>query len=125
MSIKPRFKPGKNIAIKVPSHEFESMLHFYKVVLGLKESDATAPGEFESRVFEFGDKNLWIDSAAEISQAEVWLEIETDNAVEAKAYLQNQGCILRDEIEPLPSGFKGFWLNSPSNIIHLVSEKSL
>ena len=120
--MKPTFRPGKNIAIKVPTHEFEKMVNFYKVILGLKPKEANSPESFESATFEFGDKNLWIDKVSSISQAEVWLEIETDNAVKAKAYLKEQGCIIRDEIEPLPSNFNGFWLSSPSNIIHLVNE---
>ena len=120
--MKPKFSPGKNIAIKVPSHEFTSTVNFYKNILGLNQKDASSPDEFDSVTFEFGDKNLWIDKIAGISQAEVWLEIQTDDAVEAKQYLEQQGCLIRDDIEPLPSDFNGFWLSSPSNIIHLVNE---
>ena len=79
--MKPNFSSGKNIAIKVPTHEYDKMVTFYGVVLGLKRKDANAPDSFESVTFEFGDKNLWIDKVSGISQAEVWLEIETDNAV--------------------------------------------
>ena len=28
----------------------------------------------------------------------------------------------QDEIEALPPGFKGFWISSPSNIIHLINQ---
>jgi hypothetical protein len=52
----------------------------------------------------------------------VWLEIETDDVKAAKRYLSEQGCVLRDDIEPLPAEFKGFWLSGPNNIIHLVVE---
>ena len=120
--MKPNFSPGKNIAIKVPTHEYDKMVTFYGVVLGLKRKDANAPDSFESVTFEFGDKNLWIDKVSGISQAEVWLEIETDNAVEARKYLESESCAIRNEIEPLPSSFNGFWLSSPSNTIHLVNE---
>lgn len=120
--MKPNFSPGKNIAIKVPTHEFEKMVNFYKVVLGLKQIDASLPDEFNSVTFEFGDKNLWVDKISGISQAEIWLEIETDNAFEAKKYLEDQGCTIRNEVEPLPSDVNGFWLSSPSNTIHLVNE---
>ena len=120
--MKPDFRPGKNIAIKVPAHEFERMVEFYKIIIGLKQKDANSPDEFDSIAFEFGDKNLWVDKISGISQAEVWLEIETDNAAVAKSYLEEQGCVIRNEIEPLPSSFNGFWLSSPSNTIHLVSE---
>lgn len=120
--MKPNFNPGKNIAIKVPTHEFEKMVNFYKVILGLKQKEASSPDEFDSVTFEFGDKNLWIDKISGISQAEVWLEIETDNVEEAQKYLEDQGCAIRNEIEPLPANFNGFWLSSPSNIVHLVVE---
>ena len=120
--MKPAFSPGKNIAIKVPTHEFDKTVHFYKVVLGLKEKKADSPDEFESVTFEFGEKNLWIDKKSGISQAEIWLEIETDNVIEAQEYLKNHGCSIRNELEPLPSDFNGFWLSSPTNIVHLVVE---
>jgi len=54
--MKPKFSPGKNIAIKVPTHEFESMLNFYKVILGLKQKDANSLDESESVTFEFGEQ---------------------------------------------------------------------
>ena len=38
--MKPNFSPGKNIAIKVPTHEYEKMVNFYGVVLGLKRKEA-------------------------------------------------------------------------------------
>ena len=120
-TMKPTFKPGKNIALKVPTHEFEKTVHFYSTVLGLEQIEGTSPDTFSSATFAFGDKNLWVDCIAGISQAEVWLEIDTDDVAGAKAYLVEQGCTLRDEIEPLPKDFNGFWLSNPSNIIHLVN----
>jgi hypothetical protein len=33
-----------------------------------------------------------------------------------------KGISKRDEIEPLPPGVKGFWISSPSNIIHLIHQ---
>lgn len=120
--MKPSFNPGKNIAVKVPAHEYENMLNFYGNILGLKRKESNSPDNFESVTFEFGDKNLWLDKVSGISQAEIWLEIETDNAAEARSYLESQGCAIRNEIEPLPANFNGFWLSSPSNTIHLISE---
>lgn len=40
----------------------------------------------------------------------------------AAEYLKSFGVTRRDEIELLPKGFKGFWINNPANIIHLVSQ---
>lgn len=119
---KPKFSPGNNIAIKVPAHEYDAMVTFYQCVLGLVQKNVSPAAPLESISFEYGDKNLWLDKVSGLSQAEIWLEINTDDVVAAKRYLQAEGCTLRDDIEPLPSGYSGFWLSSPSNIIQLVSE---
>lgn len=120
--MKPKFRPGKNIAMKVPVHEFDGTVSFYRDILGFEEVDASSPGDIESVTFKFGDKNLWIDKIPGISQAELWLEIVTENIDAASEYFKKNGCIRRDEIEPLPRGFRGFWLTNPANIIHLVTE---
>ena len=116
--MKPRFFPGRNIAVKVPSHEFEDMVFFYGTLLGLERLTANC-GE-DSAVFEFGGKSLWVDRTPGLSQAELWLEIETANPEDATQYLAANGCVFRNDIESLPDTVNGFWLNSPSNIIHLV-----
>ena len=118
--MKPEFQPGKNIAMKVPAHEFEKTVHFYEVILGFNRLEMGSEGDRESIAFCFGDKNLWIDKVSEMSQAEIWLEVTTNNVEQAQAYLENQGCLFRNEIERLPQSLNGFWLNSPANIIHLV-----
>jgi hypothetical protein len=84
--------------------------------------DIQSPDDFDSVIFEFGDKNLWIDKMSGLSQAEIWLEIETENIEEASIYLEEMGCTRRDEIEPLTNDLKGFWISGPSNIIHLIHE---
>ena len=116
-----RFKPGTNIAMKVPSHEFAGTVAFYRDIIGLEaipadESDPTPR-------FKFGDKVLWIDKVVGLSQAEIWLQICTDDPDEAARHLEQQGVVRCDEIELLPEGFKGFWISSPANIIHLISEQ--
>ena len=117
-----KFSPGKNIAMKVPSHEFEKTVAFYKDVLGFKIKEAASPDNMESATFEFGDKNLWIDKVPGISQAEVWLEVITEDIEKASKYFEEKSCVRRDEIEPLPEGFQGFWIANPANIIHLITE---
>ena len=120
--MKPKFTPGKNIAMKVPLHEFDSTVSFYREILGFEVIDARSTEETKSVKFRFGDKILWIDKLSGISQAEIWLEIVTDDIEAASKYFEENQCIRRDEIEPLPPGFNGFWLANPSNIIHLVNE---
>ncbi len=117
--MKPNFKPGANIAMKVPPHEYADTVAFYRSILSLEElTDADAAS---TPRFKFGDKVLWIDKVAGLSQAEIWLQICVDDPDAAGRYLEQQGVVRCDAIEPLPQGFKGFWISSPANIIHLVS----
>ena len=112
-----QFSGGNNIAIKTPPHEFDQVIRFYREILRLPQIEA----DDRSVAFEFGPLQLWVDKVDGISQAEVWLEIKTDHILEAKDYLDRNQVIERDEIETLPEEFKGFWISSPNNIIHLVS----
>lgn len=118
--MKPRCHSGRNIAMKVPAHEYERTVAFYRDVLGF-ESLADADSATESARFAFGDKVLWIDRVPGLSQAEIWLEVVTEDVEAAAARLEEAGCARRDEIEPLPEGFHGFWVANPANIIHLVT----
>ena len=124
MSNKPTFTPGRNLAMKVPSHEYEETVAFYRDILSLQEIDGECQSSTESNRFEFGDKVLWIDRVPALSQSELWLEIITNDVDRASTYLAEQGIVRRDEIEVLPDSFKGFWISSPSNMIHLISESS-
>ncbi|MEX1211352.1 MAG: hypothetical protein WEA36_00765 [Balneolaceae bacterium] len=120
--MKPKFKPGKNIAMKVPTHEYEATVSFYRDLLGFQEIPVKAKDQDHTIRFQFGEKVLWVDKVPSISQAETWFEIVTDDVEGASDYLTNHGCSRRDEIEPLPDDFDGFWISSPSNIIHLVTK---
>ena len=121
--MKPNFKPGNNIAIKVPPHQYEQTVSFYRDILGLDQISSSTVDSDDSVMLQFGDKNLWIDRVPTLSQAEIWLEIQTDNIEQAAATFEKANIARRDEIEPLPQGFSGFWISSPADIIHLVSEK--
>ena len=114
---RPKFYAGDNIAMKIPSHEFPATVQFYRDVIGLPQIETMLP----DIVFKFGDKRLWLDTVDHISQAEIWLEIQTDNLKTAAEYLDQKDIIRCDKIEALPQGFEGFWITSPANIIHLIS----
>jgi predicted enzyme related to lactoylglutathione lyase len=113
-----KFKAGKNIAIKVPTHQYEQTVEFYRDIIGLPQIRQEKP----QIVFKFGDKNLWIDKQNYLSQAEIWFEIECENINEAKKYFKAKRVVRRDEVEKLPPDFKGFWIASPGDIIHLITE---
>ena len=123
--MKPKFKPGYNIAMKIPAHEFDDTVIFYRDILGFEHVENTSPDTITSARFRFGDKLLWIDKCPQLSQAEIWLEVITDDIENASRYFKESNCNRRDEIEPLPDGFKGFWVASPANIIHLINQENI
>jgi catechol 2,3-dioxygenase-like lactoylglutathione lyase family enzyme len=114
------FRPGDNIAMKVPSDEFAGTVRFYRDVLGLRELEKDSAG---SVIFDFGGKRLWIDPMPQFSQTEVWLEVITSDLDEAARHLEAHSVTRRDDIEALPEGLAAFWVKSPAGIIHLVSEE--
>lgn len=114
------FTAGRNIAMKVPPHLFDATVQFYRDVLGFKTIEKHPP----SVGFEFGGNNLWIDRVPSISQAEIWLEVVTDDISTASIHLESAGIVRCDEIEPLPEGFQAFWVSNPAAIVHLVCKDS-
>ncbi|MFB0712431.1 VOC family protein [Buttiauxella noackiae] len=111
-------KGGIDIAIKVPSHQYQQTLDFYRNAIGLKEITDKAP----ATGFVFGPNRLWIDEAPGLSQAEVWLELFTPDFKSAEAHIKECGVVRCDAVEPLPEGFKGGWVMSPCNIVHMLRE---
>jgi hypothetical protein len=109
---------GIDIAIKVPPHQYEAMIAFYRDVIGLPPITDKAPDVG----FELGPNKLWIASAPEMSQAEVWLELFTDRFEDAAAHLSQAGVVRCDAVEPLPEGFRGGWITTPAGIVHMVRE---
>lgn len=113
-----QIRGGINIAMKVPPHQYDETVRFYRDVIGLKPFDAKAPAVG----FELGPNRLWIDEAPSASHAEVWLELFTDNFEAAAKHLADNSIVRRDEIEDLGEGFRGGWITNPANIIHMVRE---
>ncbi|MEQ8402798.1 MAG: hypothetical protein RIB53_19680 [Roseitalea porphyridii] len=118
MSVK--FSGGKNIAMKVPPNQYEQTVAFYRDILGLEEIGGPSG---EAVGFKFGANNLWIDKVSAMSQAELWLEIVTDDTKKAAEVLDEAGVARCDEIEDLGKDFDGYWISSPASIIHLVDAK--
>ena len=114
-----KFSGGKNIAMKVPPHQYEATVAFYRDVLGLTQIDGPAG---DAVGFVFGTNNLWIDRVPSMSQAELWLEIVTDDTAAAAETLAQANVVRCDEIEDLGS-LDGFWVSSPAAVIHLVDAR--
>lgn len=108
---------GRNIAMKVPPHLWDTTVRFYREVIGLEEITRHAPAVG----FQFGANQLWIDRVESLSQAELWLELVTDDTRAAAELFEREGIVRRDEIEALPEGFDGYWIQNPASIIHIVA----
>lgn len=111
------FRAGRNIAMKVPPHLFEETVSFYRDVLRLPH----VTSEKNAESFEFGAMRLWIDRVTTMSQAEVWLEVQSEDTEKAAELLDAAGTTRCDGVEPLPNAFDGFWIANPAGIIHLVN----
>ncbi|MGI9381802.1 MAG: hypothetical protein ACR2PO_01510 [Methyloligellaceae bacterium] len=104
--------------MKLPPHQFDATLAFYRDTLGL----TVVESEDGCALIDYGAIRLWLDRTATVSQAEIWLELKTNETDAAAAHLDKAGVVRCDAIETLPNGFRGFWIASPANIVHLVAE---
>lgn len=113
-----KIEGGINIAMKVPSHQYEPTIAFYRDTVGLTPITEKAPAVG----FKLGPNQLWIDEDATMSQAEVWLELFTPDSSGALKRLADAGVVRCDPIEPLGDGFRGGWIMNPANVVHMVRE---
>lgn len=118
---RPSFAGGGNIAMKVPPHQWEATVRFYRNTLGLCELEHELSSGPQSVAFVFGDNYLWIDRVPGVSQSELWLQVTTADTAAAAEQLAAAGVTRCDEIEALGSD-SAFWISSPASIVHLVSE---
>ena len=107
-----RITLGRNIAIKVPAHRWDEMVAFYRDRIGL----ALRRDGPDSIAVAFGEITLWLDRVPQQSQADVWLELITDDPDAALARL---GSPQRDELEPL-DGVTGHWTSDPAGVVLLL-----
>ncbi|AUO64520.1 hypothetical protein WM46_06960 [Citrobacter freundii complex sp. CFNIH2] len=115
---KTDIKGGIDIAMKVPSHQYQQTIDFYRNIIRLPEIIDKPPAVG----FELGPNKLWIDEAPGLSQAELWLELFTPNFSDAEKYIEQCGVVRCDAVELLPDGFKGGWIMNPCNIVHMLRE---
>lgn len=106
--------PGRNIAIKVPTHQWQETVEFYRDRVGLPVARTVQ----DSVGFAFGTLTLWIDRVPHQSRSDVWLELFSDDPDAALDRLQGP---TRDELEPL-DGVTGHWTSDPSGVVLLVRQ---
>jgi hypothetical protein len=69
--------------MKIPPHEFSSTVESHRDIIGLPLVEEEAP----NIVFEFGEKRLWLGEVKNISQAEIWLEIQSPDGEAVAVWL--------------------------------------
>jgi len=112
----PQLSGGANIALKCPSHTYEQTVAFYRDTLGLPLIEE----EVDGCIFQFGPSRLCIDKVPNLSQPDIWLELQTNDTEAAASFLKVNGVPRRDEIEQLREDFDGFFISAPAGVIHLI-----
>src|SRR5207237_8049999 len=92
-----QFSGGANIAIKCPAHTYEQTVIFYRDTLRLPLLEQEADG----CIFQFGPNRLWIDKVPNLSQPDIWLELETNDNEAAAAFLDVKRVSSRDDADQL------------------------
>ncbi|WP_052850304.1 VOC family protein [Streptomyces avicenniae] len=122
--MRPTFQGGHNIAMKLPKAHYDSTVAFYRDVLGMEvtEDDGEATGGTVARSasVRLGPVTLWLDQVDTYAQAQLWLELFTDDVEQAARHLAAHGVHPQDELEPLPPGLAAHWISNPAGIPHIV-----
>lgn len=121
--MKPTFRGGNNIAMKLPKGQFEEVVAFYRDVLGMdvvEETGDIADGVAQSMSVRFGPVTLWLDRVDNYARSDLWLEVITDDVESAARHLRENGVGTQDELEPLPADLSGHWITNPAGVTHLV-----
>lgn len=96
-------KGGIDIAMKVPPHQYQQTLDFYRQTLRLPEITDKAP----ATGFILGPNRLWIDEAPGISQAEVWLERSPPIFTPRKSISNSTASCAAMRLSPCRKGLRG------------------
>lgn len=117
----PTFTAGLNIAMKIPSADFDATVTFYRDVLGfdVTEEDPGTPSISRSCAVRFGPNTLWLDRADDAARSDLWLQLRTDDVEAATARLAEAGIGTCDEMEQL-SDPNAHWIKNPAGVVHLL-----
>jgi catechol 2,3-dioxygenase-like lactoylglutathione lyase family enzyme len=123
--MKPTFRGGLNVAMKIPKARYDETVAFYRDILGMDVTDQTgAPGVVDAvprcASVRFGPVTLWLDMVESYARSDLWLELFTDDVEQAIAHLVDNGVATIDEVEPLPEAMDAHWVSNPAGVTHLV-----
>ncbi|SCY67825.1 VOC family protein [Flavobacterium caeni] len=118
--MKPSFRSGPNIAIKVPKSKFDATIAFYRDILQLDVVEKPIDNPTISRTCEikFGPNTLWLDCVDNYSRSEIWLELQTPDVESATQYLFQNGVDASDELEKIPNTMH--WIQDPAGTVLLL-----
>lgn len=126
--MRPMFQGGFDIAMKLPKAQYDRTVAFYRDVLGMEVVEESGEGVdgavARSGSVQFGPVKLWLDRVDNYAQAQVWLELFTDDVELAARHLAEHGVHPQDELEPLPAGLAAHWITNPAGIPHILRTPS-
>lgn len=124
MNAPATFRGSINIAMKIPTADYDATVAFYRDVLGLPVEEDKADQDTVAQVHKvrFGPCTLWLDRIDTYARSDLWLQVRTPDLDAAIDKLEGAGIATCDEIEPLEAGFRGHWIKNPAGVVHLVAE---
>ncbi|WP_293930765.1 glyoxalase [Sphingobacterium sp. UBA6645] len=124
MMQQPQFQPGKNMAMKVSLAKYHETVHFYRdiLLLDVEEVELNHPQVAKTCKVKINDMILWIDGIENLSQKDLWFEMETDSIQAAMEYLSANNVEKDDSLEQLPPN--AHWIKDPVGNIILLRQKA-
>ncbi|WP_177197151.1 VOC family protein [Dyadobacter koreensis] len=119
---RPVFDGGVNVAVKIPLDRYDKTIQFYRDILGFKLTPYFHEFTGQSHYCRFGTLTLWLDRVDYFSQTDIWFELNTDNIVQARNYLSENGVNFRPELEKLPEDLKADWISDPAGVVMILKE---
>lgn len=117
------FKAGINIAVKIPRHQYERTVSFYRDILKLEVEEQPIRNPTVSRTHKvfFGHNILWLDCVDNYTHSETWLQLTVPDIDAATEYLKANNVGTCDDIEELP--FNMHWIMDPAGTVFNVQER--
>ncbi len=117
-----KFEAGTNIAMKIPVHQYEATVQFYRdvLLLEMEETPIKHPTVLKTYKVKFGAFTLWLDCVEGIDNSSLWLQITTPDVQAATDYLKSNGTRTFDELEEIPENMH--WIKDPAGTVMLLKD---
>jgi len=97
-------------------------VRFYRDVVGFRELTNPTDGGPDSEGSSSGPCGCGIDRGVGVSQAELWLQLTTEDTTAAARHMAAAGVVRAATTSSLcRRGASALWISSPAPIVHLVS----